>query len=222
MVYRYRCDVAEALRSRGDLLPARRMFAGLIAELVAGGDAMALWEAYLRLASIDLEEGAIAAAERNLAAAGAIIGEMSISYGRVSLLRHRGYLAIAAGRDEVALIDLSSAQREACKAYMPEELSAALIGLAYLHRNADCRRTARLCGAGEGILTRYQLRRDRQAEWLRQVVRETFTTAEHELADEAAQTVIDSLPRLAFANVVEARNIVRLDRVIATALRGAS
>ena len=221
MVWRYRCDVAEALRSYGDLSPARRMFAGLIAQLTAGGDAMALWEAHLRLASIDLEEGAITAAERNLAAASAIITEMSISYGRVSLLRHSGYLAIAAGRHEAALINLSSAQREACKVYLPEELSAALIGLAYLHRNADRRRAARQCGAGKGILTRYQLRRDRQAEWLRQAVRETFTPSEHELANEAAQTVINSLPQLAFISVVEARDMVRLDRVIAAALRGA-
>lgn len=221
MVHRYRCDLAEALRSRGDLLPARRIFAGLIAELAAGGDAMALWEAHLRLASIDLEEGAIAAAESNLAAASAIIAEMSIRYGRVSLLRHQGYLAIVAGKHEAALINLSATQREACNVYMPEELSAALIGLAYLHRNADRRRAARQCGAGEGILTRYQLRRDRQAGRLQQAVRETFTAAEHELANEAAQTVIDRLPQLAFASVVEARDTVRLDRVIAAALRGA-
>lgn len=221
MVHRYRCDLAEALRSRGDLLPARRMFAGLIAELAAGGDAMALWEAHLRLASIDLEEGAIAAAESNLAAAGAIIAEMGIRYGRVSWLRHQGYLAIVAENRDAAVAHLSMAQKEAYEVYLPEEVSATLIGLAYLHCNADRRRAARLCGAGEGLLTRYQLRRDRQAERLRQAVRETFTAAEHELANEAAQTVINRLPRLAFANVVEARDTVRFDRVIATALRGA-
>ncbi len=222
MVHRYRCDMAEALRSRGDLLPARRIFAGLIAELASGGDAMALWEAYLRLASIDLEEGAIAAAEHNLAAAGAIIAEMSIRYGRVNWLRQQGYLAIVTEDHDVAVANLSMAQKEAYEVYLPEEVSAALIGLAYLHRNADRRRAARLCGAGEGLLTRYQLRRDRQAGRLRQAVREMLTAAEHELANEAAQTVIDRLPQLAFANAVVARDTVRLDRVIATALREVS
>ncbi|MCX7859518.1 MAG: helix-turn-helix domain-containing protein [Chloroflexus sp.] len=220
MVHRYRCDLAEALRSRGDLAPARRMFTAIIAALAGGGDAMALWEAHLRLASIDLEEGALASSARNLAAAGTFIAEMSIPYGRVSVLRQQGYLAIATGRDGAALADLNMAQQEACAGYLPEELSAALIGLAYLNRNGDRQRAARLCGAAEGILARYQLRRDRQAERWQHAVQATFTMAERERAHEATQLVIDYLPQLAFANVVAARDTVRLDRVIATALRG--
>ncbi|MEF3275537.1 MAG: hypothetical protein K6356_14285 [Chloroflexus sp.] len=42
--------------------------------------------------------------------------------------------------------------------------------------------------------------------------------AQH-LVDAAAQLVIDCLPRLEFDNMVTARDTVRLDRVVAAALR---
>lgn len=85
MSYRYRSDLAEVLRSRGDLLPARRLLTALVSELAENGDAMALWETHLRRAMIDITEGALAASEPHLAIAVQIISEMGIRYGHVSL-----------------------------------------------------------------------------------------------------------------------------------------
>lgn len=219
MMHRYRCDLAEALRAMGDLGEAQRVLVTLLNELGADGDSTARWEALLRLATIDLEEGQLDAAGQRLGEVTRIVQKMGISYGRVLVLRWQGYVALARGDRAGARATLTVAYERIIELYGIEELAAILVGLAHVWLTSDPARAARLCGASEGIVARFALREDRQAERLRRAVRGELRDAEHEFADTAAHIVVDRIPEVSFPTALAARDTVRLDQVVAAALR---
>jgi predicted ATPase len=220
MVHRYRCDLGEALRAMGDHSQARRIFEALLKELGHAGDATATWEAHLRLATLNLAEGDLHAARHGLDAAARIVQEMGIRYGHIIVLCRRGYLALAQGDGDGARAALTTAYEASVTAYSVEDMAIALAGLARLALDDDPVRAARLCGVSEGITARFALREDRQARRMRDVVRAKLRETEHELADAASQMVIERIPKVSFPTALLARDTLRLDRVVAAALRG--
>lgn len=219
IVRRYESDRAAALTELGDSHQARQIFETICAEQGDQHDHSALWETQLRLARLEMEEGALERAASLLNHAAAAVARMDIHYGQIMVLRRQGQLALLRGDHTEARRLLKTAYDRAVRLMFFEEIAAALIGLAFIESAIEPAQAARLCGAFEGLRRCFPLRADSLTASMHRQVRRTLLAPDAELADASAHVVTERIRQVAFPDNYTAHATFQLDRVLARALR---
>lgn len=219
IVRRYESDRAAVLAELGDVRQARQIFETICAEQGNQNDYSGLWETELRLARLEMEEGALDRAASLLKRAAAAVASMNIHYGLTMVLRRQGQLALLRTEYMEARRLLKTVYDRAVSSMFFEEIAAALVGLALIESATEPAQAARLCGAFEGLRTRFPLRVDSLTANFHRQVRRALTAPEAELADAAAHVVTERIRQTAFPDNYTAMAAFQLDRVLATALR---
>jgi predicted ATPase/transcriptional regulator with XRE-family HTH domain len=219
IVRRYESDRAAVLAELGDVHQARQIFERICADQENQHDHSARWETELRLARLEMEEGALDRAASLLKRAAAAVASMNIHYGLTMVLCRQGQLALLRTEYVEAQRLLKTAYDRAVSSMFFEEIAAALVGLALIESTTEPVQAARLCGAFEGLCTRFPLRVDSLTANMHRQVRRTLTVSEAELADAASHVVMERIRQTAFPDNYTALAAFQLDRVLAAALR---
>jgi hypothetical protein len=144
---------------------------------------------------------------------------MNIHYGLTMVLCRQGQLALLRTEYVEAQRLLKTAYDRAVSSMFFEEIAAALVGLALIESTTEPVQAARLCGAFEGLCTRFPLRVDSLTANMHRQVRRTLTVSEAELADAASHVVMERIRQTAFPDNYTALAAFQLNRVLAAALR---
>lgn len=219
IVRRFESDRAAVLTELGDVRQARQIFETICAEQGDQNDHSALWETELRLARLEMEEGALDRAANLLKRAAVAVTSMNIHYGLTMVLRRQGQLALLRTEYVEARRLLKTSYDRAVSTMFFEEIAAALVGLALIESASEPAQAARLCGAFEGLRARFPLCIDPLTANFHRQVRRTLTAPEAELADVAAHVVTERIRQTAFPDNYTAVAAFQLDRVLASALR---